>query len=228
MAKGDGVNLDVQAIYDRRYQGDQAFRARMWVVLCQEFFQSYVPPNISVLELGAAHCGFINSIRAARKTVVDLNPDVRRFAGPDVQTILSSVTDLSAVPAGSMDVVFASNLFEHLSRADIVQTVRECRRVLRPSGSLLLLQPNIRLCGRDYWMFFDHITPLDERSMAEALETNGFAVVQTIPAFLPYTTKGRLPKSVALLRAYLRMPLLWRFVGGQFFLQARPRGECPR
>ena len=84
----------------------------------------------------------------------------------------------------------------------------------------MILQPNIRYCYRDYWMFFDHITPLDHHSLAEALETSGFRVVQSIARFLPYTTKSNLPKSRALVKAYLRLPVAWRLFGQQAFVVA--------
>jgi SAM-dependent methyltransferase len=120
-------------------------------------------------------------------------------------------------------VAFASNFFEHLRRDDIAETMRQVAGVLRPGGRFLVLQPNYRYCYRDYWMFFDHVTPLDHRSLAEALETNGFEVRDTIVRFLPYTTKSRYPRSAALIRAYLRLPLLWRFLGSQTFMVAEVR-----
>ena len=215
------AETSLQATYRRRFEPDVAFRRRMWQVLCHDFFQRYVPPNSTVLEVGAGYCEFINSIRAARKLAVDLNPDTAQHAAPDVQVIHSSSTDLSVLESRTVDVAFASNFFEHLDRPDIVLTLREVARVLRPEGTFLVLQPNYRFCYRDYWMFFDHITPLDDRSLSEALETNGFRTVQTIVRFLPYTTKSRLPKSVALLRAYLRLPLVWRLMGRQSLIVAQ-------
>jgi len=210
-----------EAIYKRRFSPDLTFRRQMWQILCQDFFQRYVPVHSTVLEVGAGYCEFINNIKADHKVAVDINPDTRRFASPDVKTIIASSTDLSMIPARSIDVVFASNFFEHLSRRDIVRTVQEVARVLRTEGRFLILQPNFRFCYRDYWMFFDHITPLDDRSLVEALETNGFKAVQTLPRFLPYTTKGRLPKSLFLLRVYLRLPLIWRIFGQQTFIVAQ-------
>ena len=88
---------------------------------------------------------------------------------------------------------------------------------------MLILQPNVRYCYRDYWMFFDHITPLDDRSLVEALEMTGFRPTTVIARFLPFTTKSRLPKSIALLRIYLSIPLLWRVLGAQSFIEARKR-----
>lgn len=84
----------------------------------------------------------------------------------------------------------------------------------------MILQPNIRFCFRDYWMFFDHITPLDDRNLSEVLEINGFKVKECKPKFLPYTTKGKLPKSIFLLKLYLKLPFVWKIFGKQAFIYA--------
>jgi len=214
------LEADLQSIYQRRFQPDLTFRRQMWQVLCRDFFQRYIPPESAVLEVGAGYCEFINHIHAGRKLAVDLNPDTPHFAAPEVRVIATSSTNLAAIASGSLDIAFASNFFEHLSRADIVLTLREVARALKPGGRFLILQPNFRFCYRDYWMFFDHLTPLDDRSLGEALETQGFRVVYTLPRFLPYTTHSRLPKSVALLTVYLRLPLAWRIFGQQAFVVA--------
>jgi SAM-dependent methyltransferase len=213
---------DVEAIYKRRFSPDLASRQQMWRVLCSGFFQRYIPTNAVVLEVGAGYCEFINSIRAGAKIAVDLNPDTQLYANPDVRVVETTTTDLSAIESGSIDVAFASNFFEHLTRSDILITMREAARVLRPGGRFLILQPNIRYCARDFWRFFDHITPLDQYSLAEALEMSGFRVKKTIVRFLPFTTKSRLPKASWLISLYLRFPLAWRVLGQQSFVIAEP------
>lgn len=215
-------NADLPGLYERRFSGEAEFRNSMWRILCRSFFQKYVDARATVVEVGAGHCEFINHIEAGRKIAVDLSTDTAHYAAPDVEVVTSASTDLSAIGSGTADVAFASNFFEHLSRPDILSTLRELKRVLRPDGRLLILQPNIRYCYRDYWMFFDHITPLDERSVVEALEMSGFTPVQVISRFLPFTTKSALPKSLLLLRIYLALPILWRFLGAQSFIVARP------
>ena len=214
--------VDVEAIYKRRFTPDLASRQQMWRVLCKGFFQRFVPDTATVLEVGAGYCEFINTIRAGAKIAVDLNPDTRHYANPDIRVVETTSTDLSAIESGTIDVAFASNFFEHLTRGDILDTMREVARVLRPGGRFLILQPNIRFCARDFWMFFDHITPLDQYSLAEALEMSGFRVTKTIVRFLPFTTKSRLPKGAWLVRLYLRVPLAWRLLGQQSFVVAEP------
>ena len=107
-----------------------------------------------------------------------------------------------------------------MSRVYKVKNFRTIQ-VLKMGGKFIILQPNIRFCFKDYWMFFDHITPLDDRSLSEILEINGFKVVECKPKFLPYTTKSKLPKSIFLIKLYLKFPLMWRIFGKQAFIYAK-------
>ncbi len=210
----------LETIYKRRFGPELAFRRKMWGVLCRRFFQRFITPSDTVLEIGAGYCEFINNIQAKHKVALDLNPDTAHYANPGVYVIQSSSTNMSAIPSGSIDAAFASNFFEHITRDDILGTMREVARVLKPDGRFLILQPNIRFCWRDFWMFFDHITPLDQYSLTEALEMSGFRAVRTIVRFLPYTTQGKLPKSMFMVNVYLTFPILWRFFGQQTFVVA--------
>jgi SAM-dependent methyltransferase len=215
-------SADLARLYADRFSAEQAARMAMWRALCEGYLQRWVGADAAVLEVAAGHCEFINNIAAGKKVAIDLNPEVTRYAADDVHTHVCSSTDMSAVATGSMDVVFVSNFFEHLSKPDILATLREIHRTLRAGGRILVLQPNIRFCAPDYWMFFDHITPLDDRSLEEALVLTDFAVEHRVVRFLPYTTKSRLPSGERLVRLYLRVPLAWRILGQQSFFVARP------
>jgi len=212
---------DLEKIYKRRFGKDVDFRKKMYKLLCNVFFQQYIPKNAVVLDVAAGYCEFINNIKANKKIALDLNPDVKKFADNNVEVILSSSTNMKQVKDESIDVAFTSNFFEHLDKKDILKTINELHRVLKKDGKLLILQPNIRYCYKDYWMFFDHITPLDDRSLSEALEINGFKVIECKPKFLPYTTKSKLPKSIFLLKIYLRIPLAQNILGKQAFIYAK-------
>jgi len=212
---------ELEKMYQRRFGGDTEFRDKMYKVLCEEFFQKYIPKDSTVLDVAAGYCEFINNIKAKKKIALDLNSDVRKFAGKDVEVMISSSTDMEKIPDGSVDVAFTNNFFEHLSWEDIRKTIMEVHRVLKKGGKFLVVQPNIRYCGNNYWMFFDHITPIDDRSLTEVLEINGFKVLECRPKLLPYTTKGHLPKSIFLLKLYLKMPIAHQIFGQQAFLYAK-------
>jgi hypothetical protein len=78
--------------------------------------------------------------------------------------------------------------------------------------------PNIKYLPGAYWDFWDHYVPLTEASLKEALITRGFTVDVCIGRFLPYTMSDGRRYPLALLRAYLRLPLAWRFLGKQFLV----------
>lgn len=233
--------MDLKTLYSERFAADAADQANLkkknaiWEVLCREFFQKFIPEGAVIVDIGAGYCEFINNIRtsvkspeksgaAGRKIAVDLNEDIKRFAGPDVEVINGDVLDIRSLDSDSCDVVFISNFLEHLPNKDLIlRLFSECRRLLRPGGRLLILQPNIRYVKGAYWDFFDHHTPLTEKSLAEALLLSGFRVETSFAKFLPYTTKSRLPQHPALISLYLKIPLAWQFLGKQCFVAATPK-----
>ncbi len=207
--------MDVKAIYNRRFSPDINFRQKMWALLCHDYFQKHVPEDSTILEIGAGYCEFINNIHAKRKIALDINSDVEIHASQSVETIVSRSERIQYLSDASINIVFTSNFFEHLTRDAIVATIQEVNRVLTSGGKFIILQPNIRYCSNDYWMFFDHITPIDDRALVEVLEVNHFRVLSNIPRFLPYTTKSFLPKSLFMIKLYLKLKLIWPIIGQQ-------------
>ena len=212
----------LRALYAHRFDNEQARRSVLWQTLCRHYFQRWIPVDGAVLDLAAGGCEFINNIVARRRIAIDLNPAVIEHAEAGVEAHVARSTDLHMLGDATLDRAFVSNFFEHITRDDIIATLSEIRRVLRPDGKVLILQPNIRFCARDYWMFFDHITPIADRALVEALTATGFRIELNLPRFLPYTTKSRLPSGDALVRLYLRSPWAWRLIGGQAFVVGVP------
>ncbi len=216
------MTRDVQKLYSARFSESDLQRKNMvWEVLCRDFFQKYVGLSDTVVDVGAGHCEFINNIRCGRKYAVDLSEHTRQFAGEGVAVLQAKSTNMRALGNGSVDVVFASNFFEHLeSKADLLATLREIHRVLTTGGRLLILQPNIKYLHGSFWDFLDHHLPLSHLSMTEALELTDFSVLETRPRFLPFTTKSALPQSPLLVALYLKVPLAQRIMGKQMFIAA--------
>ncbi len=211
------------SLYAIRFsEEDLAQKRKVWEVLCKRFLQRFVKSGWRVLDFGG-NCEFINNIECAEKYAIDLDPECLKSAKANVHTIRQSCTNLSNFQDGFFDLVFSSNIFEHLkSKEELEKTLKEVRRILRPDGRLLILGPNIRYCYKEYWDFFDHYIPLSHKSICEALMRNGFEVIELIPKFLPYTIKSRFPKSQALVRLYLMFPPIWRIFGKQMLVFAKP------
>jgi len=213
------------SLYEARFgPAERESKAQVWRVLCEDFFQRYVAEDATVLDIGAGFCEFINHIRCGRRIALDADPDLARRAAAGVQVHCGTGEDLGWLESASVDVVFASNVFEHFhTKAAVLRALEEARRVLRPGGRILILQPNIRFLPGRYWDFFDHHLPFTERSMCEGLALAGFEVLEVRPRFLPYTTKSALPAWPVLVRAYLRLPLFHRLLGKQMFVVAGKR-----
>lgn len=216
------MDQQLDVVYKNRFAGKEEARAEVWKVLTRHYFQHWIQPGHTVLDVGAGYCEFINHIQAQRKFALDLNPVTSRKAAPGIAVLNQDATKTWSLDDGSFDAVFSSNFFEHLLSKEALQNcLKEICRVLKPGGVLLAMGPNIRFCYNVYWDFFDHYLPLSDRSLAEALQTIGFRIEKAVPQFLPYTMNDRKVPSPVLVRLYLALPIAWKFLGKQFLLIAR-------
>lgn len=214
----------LQRLYANRFDpNQQKAKLRLWKVLVREFLQKYVSPDSTVLDIGGGYCEFINQIQAKHKFLIDLNPDAKTFANSNVKVFNLDIlkNDKShLVPESQFDVIFVSNFFEHLrSKEELIEVLAFCYSRLKVGGSLLIIQPNFKYAFREYYDFIDHCLPITDASLQEVLQAVGYSIDELIPRFLPFTTKGR-PSSTLLLKIYLKMPLVWYFLGGQMFVKA--------
>jgi ubiquinone/menaquinone biosynthesis C-methylase UbiE len=204
--------FETRLAYDRK-------REVLWTTLASHVFQALIRPEDSVLELGAGWCDFINSVSARRRIAVDLWPGVAEAAATGVETHVRSADDLAFLADGTINLVFASNLLEHLDRSQTDRLLAESLRVLAPGGRLVLVQPNFRLCSRRYFDDYTHISIWSDVGLSNYLEANGWELERVAGRFLPLTVKSRLPVSSALIRTYLASPV--KPLAGQMLVMAR-------
>lgn len=172
----------------------------------------------TLMELGAGYCDFVNQFPADKKIAFDLNPEMRAYAGPDVDLRIEDATLLASVSNQSIDLIFASNFLEHLEGDEVDSLLGRCFDVLRSSGKLILIQPNHRLCAESYFDDPTHKTIFDDANVGEWLARNGLKVRKLIPGFLPFSMNGRLPKSGVLTGLYLLSP--WKPLAAQMYVVA--------
>jgi SAM-dependent methyltransferase len=76
---------------------------------------------------------------------VELRLDIDPAAAPD---ILGTLTDMSAVPAGTADAVFSSHTLEHLYHHEVPSALAEMMRVLKPEGIVVSRVPDLQAAAR--------------------------------------------------------------------------------
>lgn len=142
------------------------------------------------------------------------HPDSPRKLAPDVTFYGQDCSEPWPLPDDSLDVVFASNFFEHLpSKVSLGRTIDPAYRCGKPGGPLICLGPDIKLLPGAYWDFWDHYLPLTEASLGEGMRLAGFEIETEMARFLPYSMSQGFAPPLFFVHVYLRLPKLWRFFG---------------
>jgi SAM-dependent methyltransferase len=208
--------------FETRFTEDPR-RELLWRTLVQYYFQAQIPPDGCVLELGAGYGNFINNVRAARRIAQDQWPELSKHLVQGVESRVGPVDDLSFLENNSIDFVFASNLFEHVSQDAFAAVLLQLRDKLKAGGTITILQPNYRYAFREYFDDYTHRTVYSHLSICDFLQANSYEVITCKPRFLPLTLKSRLKVSPALIRLYLMSPL--KPLGKQMLIRAHPVRE---
>lgn len=206
----------LERTYQQRFsEHDVVANDTVWKEIAA-YLQRYLRRDGPVLDVACGHGAFIRHLVARERWATDLR-DVSGFLTPDIKFVQAEGGEMaSSLPHGHFEMVFMSNFLEHLPSTEaVVQQILQAGLVLKPGGTLLILQPNIRLTGGKYWDFLDHKTPLTEKSLEEAASLVGFKREHLITRFLPYSTKSKLPQSALLVHWYLKFPPAWWLMGKQ-------------
>jgi len=198
-------------------------RKVLWSTLCKYYFSNYISKESTVLELGAGWCDFINNIDCKKRIAVDQWTGLTQCANDDVEVHVNSVTKMPFLDSESVDIVFASNLVEHLTRDEFKSMIQECERILKSGGRIILLQPNFRYSYKNYFDDYTHISIWTDIGIMNYMESLGWESILHMGKFLPLTVKSRLPVSKLLIRAYLKSPL--KPFGGQMLLIFKKRSK---
>ena len=206
--------------HESRFVEDQR-RDVLWQSLWRYRFSAMVGPDDCVLDLGTGYGSFINTVVARRRIAVDAWQDFPAHLAPGIEYHVGNVTELGFLDDASVDFAFASNLFEHLTQADLATVLAQLRRKLTPRGTLTIVQPNYRYAFREYFDDLDHKSVYSHVSLADFLAAHGYEVFLVEPRFMPLSVKSRLPVRPFLIRAWLASPI--KPIGKQMLLRARPR-----
>lgn len=176
---------------------EDAFRGR-WKV--EERVRWYIPhvretmaPGIRkpCLDIGCGRGEWMLELKRNDFTVigVDLNPamaDAARAAGLEV-ILADAVAHLDSLEPGSLAVISAFHLVEHLPFEQILCLVEAAYRALMPGGLLILETPNpenLVVGACTFWYDPTHLRPLPPAMLRFYVESAGFTPVRTARFYL--------------------------------------------
>jgi len=180
-------------------------RNKVWKILTS-FLQKEVPKNGVTLDIGAGYCNFINNIVSKEKHAVDTFKDIHKYVHKGIFVHKQSCVEMENLLSNHFDVVFASNLFEHLTREDLTKTLKHILRILKKGGKLIIIQPNFKYAYKEYFDDYTHLSIYTDISLSDVLLNNGFSVSTCVPKFLPFSMRSKLRELYFLMKLYLYLP----------------------
>jgi SAM-dependent methyltransferase len=193
------------AYHGTRLQFDPR-RRMLWQTLVAHVFQKEISPDAVVLDLGAGYGEFINAVKARRRLAVDLWPGMLEHLDKGVEGLVAGISQLDGVEDNSIDYVFSSNCFEHVSQEELVRSLAVLRKKMKPGATMTIVQPNFKYCYREYFDDYTHVAVYTSQGLSDLLTANGFQMVRCVPRFMPFTLKSRLLVHPLLIRLYLASP----------------------
>ena len=197
----------------------------------------HLPSDGDVLDVGAGVGTLLRrlAVRPYRLHAQDISPagvDALRDAlTREGVAIDLRVGEITKIPFdnGSQDVVFMTEVMEHLLPDDLERGLREIHRVLRPGGRLVATTPyrerlSVVLCPDCHALFqpYQHMQSFDEDRVRSLLSAAGFSLVAMHP--MPTCAPASTAWKNALKRLIVRWmrPLAFRLWGrGGFLIVAR-------
>lgn len=213
-------DLDLGRVYDDRFKDlEYDERQRTWAEIAPFIFERFGRPD-RVLDVASGLGEFIANVPATERWAVDL-VDHGVTSVPGVTCRIASFLDAD-LPEDHFDLIFISNLLEHLASPDeVARFLSRAHTLMAPGGIIVILGPNFKYTTKVYFDCADHILALTDVSVTEHLHAAHFRVIEATARFLPFSFRSRLPASPLLVRNYLRIPLAWKILGKQFLVAGR-------
>jgi 2-polyprenyl-3-methyl-5-hydroxy-6-metoxy-1,4-benzoquinol methylase len=137
----------------------------------------------TVLDVGAGSGGFLAQMRSLGWDVRGIEPDAAavEVARQNGLEVTCATLEEAQFSEGGFDVVTMGHVIEHLPNP--IETLRECARVLKPGGRLVVVTPNASSLGRrllgSYWRGLEvprHLQLFSPSTLRRLVERTGLRV----------------------------------------------------
>lgn len=181
-----------QQIFEN-FEVPDPIRIRKAVKLIKDYFSEI--KGLNILECGVTKGGVAEllSKEGANCFGVDVNP--RKIDGVIIKQadLNDNIPDFGV----EFDVVFAGEVIEHIF--DDGKFIRDCRKVLKPNGLLIITTPNLGFIVNRLLMLFGkmpmfvyapyHYHIYNKKIIENLIKQEGFEIVKTISSHLLFSTR---------------------------------------
>lgn len=179
-------------------------------------------PQGRLLEIGCGNGERLTFLKEIGWNTQGIEPDPKAaaIARAKGHQIMVGTLGSQVFPMECFDAILMSHVIEHIQNPRV--TVRECYRLLRPEGHLVILTPNTeglghRWYGKD-WLHLDpprHISLFNRSAMVRLLEGLGFASIQCCSVLRDanWTLSGSRALKIHGIYRFGALPVLWRLHG---------------
>jgi len=183
--------MDTRQQIFENYEVPDPARINKAVRFIENYFKKI--EGLNVLDCGFSKGGVadILSKRGANCFGIDINP--REFDG--IKTIQADLNNGIPDIGVEFDIIFAGEIIEHIF--DESRFVRECRRVLKPEGILIMTTPNLVNLYNRFFMFFGampsnahaadpfHYHVYNRETFQNLIKKEGFTILKSTSSYLP-------------------------------------------
>jgi SAM-dependent methyltransferase len=179
----DLVAADLHSVYfQARFGGDEP------VIRAQSMrFLDLYRGRQRVLDLGSGRGTFLELMKEHGVGAYGVDLDERMIAtarsrGLEVEEA-DAVAHLREVADGSLDGLYARHLAEHILPGELVEILRQCRRVLAPGSPVVFVTPNpatLTVGAHTFWMDPGHLRPIPAELFRFLLEVEGYREVEVV------------------------------------------------
>lgn len=140
-------------------------------------------PGGRLVEIGCGSGDFLSRAEALGWKVLGIEPDASAAVAASSRglEVFNGTVETAGLPEGYADAVVMKDVIEHLY--DPVSTLKECRRLLKPGGRLVIRTPNSESLGHRkfgaYWMPLDpprHLWVFSAEALGRLVERAGFTL----------------------------------------------------
>ena len=173
----DGTYNYLDVRYGEQQKPYTGYPAQLTRYLTNEYLAGY--RGSKLLDLGSGRGEFLHGFACQGFDAMGIDrsrPSVPKFSEP----VVVGDYERTGLPFADAEfsVLFSKSVFEHI--VDIGSLLKECHRVLAPSGRMIALVPDWTAQWRHFYDDWTHVRPFTLNGLRECVACHGFQVREAL------------------------------------------------